>query len=359
MIKSLHPLIKELEARSPLIRGMNLTASVPDNQIARELLNFANRSADLDRVARATETLVSDAGLSLADAESAVQEVISQRHFYGVYCELGGYDWLARHDAKFAAQVQLSGSEVLNPHGCKIDGRFSVLDAAFDIKAMGFQAYVANQFCAALELQLNDQVVTIDGPMDVAVKDIEQFAFPKLSTFRTSLSNGGIERIAELGWTVQARKRPSAITSVHSQDPYRLAEENRYYPFKSAGQFCRTMPFVLIFTYAAQFNQALAVNFVGSSDVSLRSMARRAFMQLTADMSPAVNFDNQVRAGVTIGDAARLLSGLLFLNLDNDKGWLFLNPRATLRLTRYHVEQLFDFAPMPNLGIDDFVHDNY
>jgi len=52
-------------------------------------------------------------------------------------------------------------------------------------------------------------------------------------------------------------------------------------------------------------------------------------MQLTADATCAVKFDHQVGPGVTVGDAARLISVLLFINLDNDEGLLFLNPRST------------------------------
>ena len=47
MIKSAYPLIRELEARSPLIKRMNLTASIADEQIAGKLLNLANRTRTL------------------------------------------------------------------------------------------------------------------------------------------------------------------------------------------------------------------------------------------------------------------------------------------------------------------------
>jgi hypothetical protein len=360
MNDTLHVLIRDLEARSPLITGMNLATALQDAPISGKLLNLANQAADLDRSARAVETLVNKAGFPISGAETAVRNLLTERHFYGSFCELGAYDWLDRHDMRFAAQVTLTGQEVLNPNGCTIDGHFAARDGYFDIKGMGFQAYVADQFRAALAKRLGGGLdVTIDGSMDVSVKDIEAFAFSRLSALCGALAGGGIENIRELGWTIRAAPPQAVTMSVQTEDSYRLAEENRYFPFKTASQFTRNAPFLLVFAYAAQFNHSLFLNFAGSTEITLRSISRRAFLQLTSDTTPAGQFDDQIASGVTVGDAARLLSGLLFINLDNDEGRLFLNPRATHRILRSHVPQLFDFFPMPNLGIDDFAHDDY
>jgi len=43
----------------------------------------------------------------------------------------------------------------------------------FDLKAMGYQERVAAEFRQRLQEQLLALRVTIDGPMDVAVKEIE------------------------------------------------------------------------------------------------------------------------------------------------------------------------------------------
>jgi hypothetical protein len=338
---------------------MDLTASLQDVPISGEMLNLANRTADLDRSARAVEALVSRAGLSLADAEKTVRQMLNERHFYGSYCELGAYDWFDRHNASFSAQVQLSGHEVLNPNGCSIDGSFTHDHGYFDIKGMGFQAYVADKFKAALKKQLTGLDVTIEGPMDVSVKDIEAFAFPRLPALRLKLAGGGNEQIPELGWIVRAAPPKQVTITASTIDPYRLAEENRYYPFKTASQFTRNAPFILVFSYAAQFNHALFLNYDNGTDITLRAMARRAFMQLSTDTTYAAMFDNQVGPGATVGDAAKLLSGLLFINLDKDKSSLYLNPRATHRVSLSRVYQLFDFVPPPQLSVDDFAHDDY
>lgn len=356
---TLHALISELASRSKAIARMNLASSFVDAPLRGKLLNFANSPSDLDRVARAIEVLVAKAGLSVADAEIAVRQLINERHFYGAFCELATYGWFDQHDVAFQAQLKLSGSEVLNPNGCTIDGRFTAVDGYFDIKGMGFEAYVTEQFKEALKKQLPGFDIVIDGPMDIAVKDIEVYAFGQLAALKAKLANGGLEKIQELGWTIRAQAQQRITISTHTADPYRLAEENRYYPFKTAGQFSRNAPFVLIFAYSHQFNPALAVNFAGMSDIALRSLARRAFIQLTTDASPAANYDQQVPSGIQIADAARLLSGLLFIHLDDGSAWMFMNPRATHKLSDDDLRQLFDFNLPPSLGTDGFAHDNY
>lgn len=359
MIQMLHDLVAELSRRSPIIAAMNLPATHPDVPLENGLLNVANVPADLDRIGRAIEALVSRAGLSVADAETAVRNLLSEKNFYGQYLELGAYEWLDRHDVRFHAQEHLVGSDVLNPNGVVIDGHLDVVDGFFDIKAMGFQEWVAEQFRRRLEAMLTGLIVAIDGSMDVGVKDIETFAFRQLAALASALAAGGQHQIPQLGWTIRTEPPKRIRTTVTTTDPYALAENNRYYPFKTAGQFSRYAPFLLIFAYAAQFNSPLFTNFAASSDVTLRSLSRRAFMQFTHDATPATQFDAQVATGVRLSEASSLLSGLLFLNIDTDGGWLFLNPRATHRLTRYHVEQMFDFRLPPDLGYDDFAHDDY
>ena len=272
---------------------------------------------------------------------------------------MGAYDWLQRQGALFHAQTPVTDKDVLNPNGCILDGRFDIIMAYFDIKAMGFHAYVAEQFRHRLETKLPGFHVTIEGPMDVAAKDIETHAFGIIDRLAQSLKAGGVQSIPQLGWTLRAGPPQKITTAVHTTDPYRLALENRHFPFLDAGQFTRHTPFMLILPYAAQFNHALFTNFAQSTVVTLRSIARRAFIQLTSDTTPAQQFDKKVPSGILLSEASRLLSALLFINIDNDEAALFLNPRATHPLTRYHVLQIFDFAPPLSMMIDDFIHDDY
>lgn len=324
------------------------------------LLNIANIPADLDRIGRAIELLANQAGLSSADAQTAVRNLLSEKTFYGQYLELSAYEWLGQNNVLFQAQQRVAGTDVLNPNGVVIDGHLvGDVDGFFDIKAMGFQEYVTEQFRVRLEAMLPGLTVTVDGSMDVSVKDIETLAFGQLPALAGALAAGGHHQIQQLGWTIRAEPPRPIVMAVRNSNPYALAENNRYFPFKTAGQFTRHAPFMLIFAYAAQFNHPLFTNFAGSSDITLRSLARRAFMQFTGDRTPAARFDTQVAPTTPLSDAARLLSAMLFLNIDTASGWLFLNPRATHRLTRHSMDRIFDFTWPMNLGYDDFAHDDY
>lgn len=360
MIKTLHALIAELAARSSLIANMNLAASLQDASIMGEPLNLANRPEDLSKAASWVELVVNHGGLPPADAETAVRALLGQRNFYGTYCELGAYGWLAEHGVAYKAQVPLSSTQVLKANGSTIDGQFTVVDAYFDIKGMGFQEYVADLFREKIEVQLNGLLVKLDGPMDVAVKDIDQYAFPQIPALVQALQAGGSAKVHQLGWTVSALPRVGVSMATTTLDPYRLAQENRYFPFKTAGQFTRQIPFVLVFAYASKFNRNLPLNFSGGTDITLRSMARRAFMEHSRNSTPASQLDSSVPAGISLGDASRLLSAMLFINLDcDDDARMFLNPRARHPLQSNHVEQLFDFVPLTFILIDDFAFDDY
>jgi hypothetical protein len=187
----------------------------------------------------------------------------------------------------------------------------------------------------------------------------QSFAFRQLAAVTAALAQGGRYQIPQLGWMVRAERPKLVMTGIKTTNPYALAEENRYYPFKTAGQFTRHSPFMLIFAYEAQFNSPLFTNFAASTEITLRSLARRAFMQFSNDATPATSFDAKVAAGARLSEASRLLSALLFINIDAGEAQLFLNPRATHRLTRNNVKQLFDFAEPPDLALDDFSHDHY
>jgi hypothetical protein len=139
-------------------------------------------------------------------------------------------------------------------------------------------------------------------------------------------------------------KSPLTI-SMRGAEPYSLAKENALYPFRDAKQFTRHAPFVLLFVVHPWFN-ALSIHsdFAGVDTAFTRSLARRAFMQFSKDQSPLQSVCGGVAPNLTMADASRLLSAIFFVNvwpLDADPSidyimpsWLYINPRATHRLTR-------------------------
>lgn len=359
MISSLHKLIDELESRSSNIKSMGLKVKLQDDQLTGKLVNLANQHLELDRMSRSLDGLMQSSGFSAIDGENAVRNLLTDRHFYGSFCELGAYDWLERNNAPHTAQVALGSQDVINPNGCTIDGRFRNYEAYFDIKGFGMQAYLMDLFKQRLQPFVPGLTILIDGPLDVAVKDIETYAFGAIGQLKAKLSVGSTHQILKLGWSIKVATPQRVTISEHTNDPYVFAEENRYYPFKTSRQFTRKAPFFLVFPYSSQFNSMLASNIFDMTDIALRALARRVFIQLTSDKTLLHKHDSQTSPGLTVADAAKLVSALLFINLDNEGAWLFLNPRAEHKLTKYHIEQVFDFTIPVQMGIEDFLHDNY
>ena len=193
--------------------------------------------------------------------------------------------------------------------------------------------------------------------MDVSAKEIEA-AFANINSVAADLKRNGAATIPDLGWNFHVRSAAPVTFTEQEHNAYRAAERNRCYPFKSARQFTRYKPFLLIFAYNGQFAPNLTLNFAGTSEVTFRALARRAFMQLAHDIQPVAIFDKRV--GVeTVQDASALLSGLMFLNLESDDAYIYLNPRATHPLSDEDIGQLTDFDQFLNILVDDFAFDNY
>ncbi|MGY3236661.1 hypothetical protein ACVMAJ_003551 [Bradyrhizobium sp. USDA 4448] len=351
-VRSIHPLIARLERSSPKIAALGMSSILVDEELDAERFNFANDPAEITMVCRSAETLE----VSEADLRKMVTDLLSQKNHYGQLCEFAVYDWLARHDAGYTVQVAQTGADVLNPNGTDLDGMFEGRDAYFDIKGFGFESYVREKFRKKLSEMVSKRIL-IEGSRDNAVKDIEG-AFRKLKDLATDLQRGDIAKLPELDWTIRATTSSLSFEESFS-DPYATAEQNWYYPFKTARQFHRHNAFVLIFAFSPRFNGLQSVNFSDTTLIALRSLARRAFLQTKGDATPVSKFDAGADSNVTLDEASQLLSGLLFLNFTDGNSWFFLNPRAKHPLKKDYVPQLFDFAPPHEMMIDDFAHDNY
>jgi hypothetical protein len=78
-------------------------------------------------------------------------------------------------------------------------------------------------------------------------------------------------------------QKPVTVSS-RQFDPYCLARENALFPYKDAQQFTRNKPFMLIFVVHPWFNAGSIA--AGADTTFTRSLARRAFMQFSADSTP-------------------------------------------------------------------------
>lgn len=358
MTKTLHDLIHTLEPMSPVIDGLKLAQVVKDDVLTGPFLNLAGQREHQALMATGLEALAA-AGLPTQDVRNLAKSLLSENGHYGAFCEIGTYAWMARNGIFFAPQVSLGPKQVLNPNGCIIDGEFTSARTYFDIKAMGFTEYTRELFVKKVEGALPGKVVTISGPSDVAVKDIETHALRRFRSIADDLAKGPAD-IAELHWRLAAHTRAGVTSSVLETNPYRAAAANRHYPFKTARQFTRRRPFVLIFAWASPFNRELHYNFADGAEVMLRSLARRVFLQSARETRVDVSqFDPGVPPGTSVAKASKLISAMLFIGLDTDQAYFFQNPRATHPLTRLRFSEIFDFAPPPGMLVDDFADDDY
>ena len=358
---SLHKTINRLSDLSTVIQRMRLETKIDDSPVEGHMLNFANSERVLREIASTAEALAADLGMSLTDVETLLVPLFKSGTFYGSYHELRIYGWLLKNGVRFTAQPALDGTRVINPNGSTLDGRIDDIDLYFDIKSFGFQYRAKEDFRQKLSRLLKSQVV-INGPMDVPIADLAQYTFPRVEAITEDLRSTGASHVPELHWDIRTNSGRRVTIETTTTDPYRLAEENRHYALNFSKQFTRLEPFMLIFGFGHEFNGSLHVNFANHADILFRSMARRFFMELANDVRDASElpngFSNQL-AKASVSDVAKLLSGVLFVSLDEETCWLFTNPNATNPMTDYHVEQMFDFQPPHRMSLDDFAHDNY
>lgn len=133
--------------------------------------------------------------------------------------------------------------------------------------------------------------------------------------------------------------------------------------FNFAKQFTHNAPFLLIFAFDYLFSNTIHVNVANCSSTLFRSLCRRAFVQFKADTntinSIGKGYAKNIDGTTKLRDVAKLLSGVLLVNIQNNQSWLYTNPNAKNRLSRYHLEQIFDFAFSYNMDIDNFRHEYY
>jgi hypothetical protein len=330
-----------------------------DSNLAGALQVFANRENEKELVLDALEILV-NRGLS-DEAKNKLLDVLNEASFYRGFPELATYGWLERHSMWFDPQVKFDPPDVLNPNGCILDGVMRLYDTAFDIKAFGLSAYLANKLIENLEKKFSIARVKIDGKMDVDPKAVQIEAFDKQVQVEIAeqLRNGREYRIPSLGWTIDVMPSQPVNISVRSWDPYKQAEDLQFYPFKQAAQFTTGKPFMLIFAYLPRFNPFLHEDSAGFTEKFFRSLARRAFIGLSNDTHALCNHDPRV-TDRTLGDASRLLSGLMFVDLESERYHVFFNPRATNPIALGIENFTMNSHPITDLAShDDFAHDNY
>lgn len=338
--------------------------ALPDSKLTGDLGVFANQDDEKELVVVAVEQLVTTALLSAADATSMMNGLLDETKFYGAFSELATYGWLLRHSLHFEPQVEFKHPEIVNPNKSHLDGVLTPYNTAFDIKSFGLGSYLAALFKAKLVAKAPLLRVKLSGRMDVDPKTVEKDAFGKLSEIEADLRTGKTVRIRSLSWTITPIVgRPAVVISETSTNPYKLALELKYYPFSDASQFTTKIPFMLIFSYLPRFNQFLRDDPAGLTQKFFRSLARRAFIELAADTQMAYKYDRRKgmkRSTATVGNASRLLSAILFVDLQTEGYHAFFNPRATNPIPQGIESFTMNSHPVTALrSHDDFKYDDY
>jgi hypothetical protein len=285
------------------------------------------------------------------------------RDTYGKFCELAAYDWLMRCQLKITTQIKLAPSDILGANDAIIDGLVDHCGFYFDIKAFGFHGHLAKRLKERLESELPGENIFLEESWDLSIDLFSQLIKDARNIAR-ELKTKRFKKIGPLH--IQAKAPEPVNVSGRIVSPYLLAKENATYPFRSANQFTRNAPFILIFVIHPWFNDSAIFNNFGGGDIAFaRAFTRRAFMQFTHDSQPLRTVCNEVGADITFSDAAKLLSAVIFVNAWPDGHKLdretmpsaaYLNPRASHPIG--YRASLFR-SINPNILIEDFVHDDY
>jgi hypothetical protein len=359
---TLHELIKDLQENSSAIARMGLE-TLPDYKLERDLQAFANQPHEKNLVLAAVEGLVTSDLTQASKLEIMVRSLLKEASFYGAFSELATYGWLLQHGFHLEPQVDFEHPNILNPGKATLDGVLQPYGAAFDIKAFGLSHHLATVFRHLLTQGSPPLRVKLEGRMDLDVKAVEKEAFGKLAKIRADLRSGKTVKIRSLSWTITPISgRPPLVTTSTHANAFRQAEELRHYPFSDASQFTTKTPFLLIFSYLPRFNSFLTEDTQGRPTTFFRSLARRVFIQLSVDSQNVNKYDRRTAmklSKVTVGEASRLLSALLFIDLQSEAYHVFFNPRAVNPFPSTAEDFFFNHPSRPPPYADDFRYDDY
>jgi hypothetical protein len=353
--------LQDLEALSPTVAALNLTAQVSDEPYWDTVTNLAINADAFNlsgcphhngAIARWLGGLAAN-GVTQSQLSRLLVDLTS-RNTYGTFSELSGYGLLLDAHLPFQIQVPMGKAGILNPNGADLDGRLTISgDVLFDIKAFGLHEHLSNRLHERLSGEFSSQFVAIEGSADVAVSVMTDLLGRGYSSLVSELRAKGLAR--RDGLDVSLRPTRQVQVTSGTLDPYALAKNHAEYAFGFAKQFARRKPFMLIFVIHPWLGGLrLSTDFPGDADTFMRSFARRTFMQFLRDKAKIF--------GVSRAIASRLLSGIMFIN-----AWqptdakhthrLFLNPYAKHPIPGLTVRRLE--VGIPGLRKDDFQNDVY
>lgn len=330
---------------------MERVSNQPDCIRDKDAFNVANSSAHNAIVVDAVAALQ---GKMPDDAIRTLLGELTSKKTYGAFSELVAYKWLSDAGVPFAAQVPMTGTEVVNPNGTAADGQVAFPSgkvANLDIKGFGFIEHKTEILQQRLTDEFSGQVIQFGGDWSLSIDMLQELLdYKGFSSLVADLQSAGATKRGALEFTVQKKQRMNVST--RSINLTTIAQLNEAYPYRFTSQFTRHHPFFLVFMIHPWFGGGqLNTNFAGSADHVAKSLAKGAFQSFVSDRTMV--------EGITRAEAAKLLSGLVFLN-----GWpatgtdaqqstpfcrIYLNGGAT------HALEVSDFEPFKKASGDGVV----
>lgn len=149
------------------------------------------------------------------------------------------------------------------------------------------------------------------------------------------------------------------VTSIHENDMYEWAKNNRFYFMHDASQFVKDRPYMIICPFDKESSGPF-LSFTDNLDGYFRALRRRIFMDLNRMTDRYV--DDGKAVPVTISEASKKITGIIFIETSAiakdetyDRAWAYLNPNADNPLAEH---QIYYFNHISAL-VDDFRYDNY
>lgn len=322
-----------------------------------------------------------------------LNEVASSKNWQGAFAELTAVDCFNYPLTESPSFLRSPVSIGVSPTDCTLlgellgrqcgrsvlDGAFPDFDLYFDTKILqntakdildgihtrilaefpGEQILIASEFDSdSGPWMFSDRVPDIEKELRKALR-----ASPRITSFRSSVLTGLSHRIQ---WG------PGTIISESGYNPYKHAREFWPFIFSDCHQFVTDKPFLLVYVIFPWYNNIVRP-FAGLNQVFYRSVSRRVFCNPCCDRTLLATLLGPQKvaerlSGITVGEASRSLSGLLFLEDNcitsgkpagsNTCGYLYANPNASNRLTKslFWDYVACDLHPSQS---DTFEFDNY
>lgn len=308
-----------------------------------------------------------------SECEKYFKDIISKPNMdNGKIYELLVYAWLKTNFYSFEKQVLIPTDECLKKHDYYADGKFEGI--VFDVKKFGICFPLYDNFRNKLQKEIPDYFITVGGNKNLDTKIIERELISKVPDWANRLLSEESKMLGKdymisdstYGIEIRAHSRKNSggiFTCISETNITQWAEENELYFFRHASQFCCTKPYMIICPFLPQ-DFPFGNGDITSTYYAFRFLCRRMFMNVIKkkDILLQAACDGHAKDHITLQDAARKLSAVIFLDISeewdysNCRCWIYINPNADFPIPNYIINSKFNLL---GACIDDFKYDNY